>query len=215
LTDQLPPDYLNHFHLTDQLPPDYLNVFHLTDVLLATNINVSHLSEVLFPAKNKQIHTADNLKAVYLSDLKYLRILNPTYLNVLIAVDNLQPLHHSIDSLKISNIIQPIARPNALFYIKLLNYIKRPNRFVVKDVKNEYKFVKSGFPANITEYGCEEADYFSTMQEAKDAALLKGYDEASIVITSISDDCYVWGTVNEPSTACPEDDYIRGYVHGG
>jgi hypothetical protein len=60
-----------------------------------------------------------------------------------------------------------------------------------------------------------EAKYFPDADSAMSDALGFGYSREDVIVVKMGAMCYVWGTVPDPSTACPNDDAMRGYVHGG
>jgi hypothetical protein len=88
------------------------------------------------------------------------------------------------------------------------------NRYPLK-LSDAIPHVKYQVSVYRTPYDCGDGRYYYTAEEAKQAAIDHGAVVSMIYVTLIHDYCWAWGTVAYPSTPCPKEDFLRGYIHGG
>lgn len=199
------PKYFNHFWLVDIFPPELMQTYKLWAVAQA-------LPEVITTYSFAYV---ERMGAIFQRSIHTVKLISPVASRSIHVTMILDSLATTTDSIHLSNIITPVYINNDIKYFKILASKRKPNVVRVQTMFPDFKLIKDRPSVHVTEYDCEEARYFTTAQAAINDGIAYGHDESILFATKLGEDCYVWGTLPDPSTACPEEDKLRGYVQGG
>ncbi len=200
-------DISRSWFMAEQADPRYLNLYKLAYTALGD------------PLSNKDnLYLVDACYASVASAVRYLHTSDPVagkHLLRYILLGKLVTIKSS--ALNIGDVSIPLNRQRSGLYTDMLNGAMAVKSSALHRAGNIYRFKKIGGSYNEDQikYSCMEAKYFPDADAAMSDALSYGYSEEDIIVVKMGALCYVWGTVPDPSTACPNDDALRGYVHGG